>query len=362
MTYFIDAHQDIACAALTFDRDICRSAHETRLSEKATQIPVWNKGEATLGWPDYQLGRVGLIFATVFTAPAKYSGGDWDRMCFKDSAEAEKLMRLQFDYYHRLTNDHPDKFRLVLNHRDLCEVLQPWQDDLSGEHPVGLVLLLEGADGLSSPRLLEEFHERGLRLVGPAWAGTRYFGGTKEDVPFSKESHALLEMMASLNLPLDISHMRESSALAALDHYDGPVFASHANAISLLKDSPSFRHLTDPVIQHLFERGAVIGAVPYNLFLSMEWNFGSPREMVTLRTFAEQIDYYCQLAGSSKFTGIGTDFDGGFGFPNIPLELDTIADLPKLGDVLNEMGYTPVDMENIFHQNWKNQLETMLPA
>jgi len=362
MTYLIDSHEDIACSVLTFERDICLSANETRLKEAGTQIPEWNKGEATLGWPDYQRGRVGLIFATVFTAPAKFSGGDWDTMCFKDSVAAEKLMRAQFDYYHRLCSEHPDKFRLVLNQRDLHEVLQPWEEDLPGEHPVGLVLLMEGADGLSSPRLLEEFHERGLRLVGPAWAGTRYFGGTKEDVPFDVETRALLDMMMQLKLPLDVSHMRESGILAALDHYDGPVIASHANAIALLKESPSFRHLTDSSIRRLYERGAVIGAVPYNLFLSMEWNFGSPREMVTLKMFAEQIDYYCQMAGSSKFTGVGSDFDGGFGFPNIPLELDTIADLQKLGGVLKEMGYTPDDVDYIFHSNWKRQLETMLPA
>jgi membrane dipeptidase len=61
-------------------------------------------------------------------------------------------------------------------------------------------------------------------------------------------------------------------------------------------------------------------------------------------------------------TGIGSDFDGGFGYPNIPLELDTIADLQKLDDVLKKMGYTAEAVENIFHRNWKNYLENCLPA
>jgi membrane dipeptidase len=362
MTYIIDAHEDIACSALTFNRDLCISAHDTRKKESGTQIPIWGHGETTLGWPDYQRSKVGLVFATLFTAPAKFSDGEWDVMSFKDSTEAEALMRKQIDYYQRLSDDHPDKFQLVRNQSDLKRVLDPWEKDLPGEHPVGLVLLMEGADGLSSPVLLEEFYERGLRMVGPAWGGTRYFGGSREDLEFSKESRQLLDMINSLDMPLDISHMRESGALAAMDHFDGSVFASHANALSKLKGSDSPRHLTDTTIHRVFEHGGVIGVVLFNLFLSTEWNFGSPRELVTLKTVAEQIDYYCQLSGSSKQVAIGTDFDGGFGFPNIPLEMDTIGDLQKLGDVLREMGYTAEDVENIFHRNWKYHLERNLPA
>jgi membrane dipeptidase len=362
MTYLIDSHEDIACAALNFSRDICRSAHDTRALEKSTQIPVWNKGEATLGWPDYQRGKVGLIFATIFNCPAQYVGGDWEIMSYADSAGFEKVVRQQFDYYQRLVDDHPEMFRLVRDRSGLQAVLDPWEKGLPGEHPVGLCLLMENAEGLRSPHLLEEFYELGLRQVGPIWAGTRYCGGTKEDRPFDNEARALLEVMAALKIPLDISHMREKAALAALDFYEGPVLASHGNAIALLKGSVSPRHFTDLMIRRLHERGAVIGVVPYNLFLSMEWNYGSPREMVTIQAVAEQIDYLCQMSGNSRQTAIGSDFDGGFGYPNIPLELDTIADLQKLCDVLKEMGYTAEDVDNIFHNNWKNHLESCLPA
>jgi membrane dipeptidase len=362
MTYIIDSHEDIACSALSFGRDLCIAAHETRKREIGTQIPIWNKGDTTLGWPDYQRGKIALVFATIFCAPAEFSDGAWDVMAYRSPAEAEKMMTDQFDYYHRLTDEHPNKFRLVTNRRELQSVLEPWEKGTPGEHPVGLTILMESAEGLSSPHRLEEFYERGLRQVGPVWAGTRYCAGTQVDRPFDNEARALLEVMASLKIPLDISHMRESAALAALDFYDGPVLASHANALSMIKGSESPRHLSDLVIRRLFERGAVIGVVPFNKFLSAAWDFGSPREMVTIQAVAAQIDYYCQMAGSSLHTGIGSDFDGGFGYPNIPLEMDTIADLQKLDDVLSEMGYTAGDIENIFHRNWKNHLENSIPA
>jgi hypothetical protein len=47
MTYIIDAHEDIACAALSFNRNYLHSAAEIRKSEAGTEIPVWNNGEAT---------------------------------------------------------------------------------------------------------------------------------------------------------------------------------------------------------------------------------------------------------------------------------------------------------------------------
>jgi membrane dipeptidase len=361
MTYIIDSHEDIACSALSFNRDILLSAHATRSKEKGTQIPVWNNGETTLGWPDYQTGKIALIFASLFVAPAAYSGGAWDVMAYRDNIEAEKLTRQQIDYYEKLTEEHPDQFRLVRNRRELRAVLTPWEQEPESEHPVGLVMLLEGAEGLRSPLLLEDFYARGLRQVGPVWAGTRYCGGTNEERPFDHEGRALLEVMASLGIPLDISHMRENAALTALDIFEGAVFASHANARAMIKGSTSERHLTDLVIRRVQERGGVIGVVPFNKFLIPDWTSSTSREKVTLNEVAGQIDYYCQMSGNSHQVGIGSDFDGGFGLQNIPCEMDTISDLQKLDPVLEKMGYTAGDIENIFHTNWKKHLENILP-
>jgi membrane dipeptidase len=358
MTYIIDAHEDIASSALSFNRNICLSALETRALEKGTQIPVWNHGEATLGWPEYQTGKIALIFATIFVAPATHNGGDWDSMAYHNTKEAESMMGRQLDYYHRLADEHSDQFRLVTTRAELQSVLAPWEAKLPGQHPVGLVLLLEGAEGLGSPHLLEEYYTRGLRQVGPVWAGTRYCAGTSEDRPFDQEGRELLDVMASLNLPLDISHMRESSALTALDIYPGPVTASHANA-QAVNGSSFHRHLTDTVIRRLQERGGVIGVVPFNKFLVADWS--AEDERVPMERAAAQIDYYCQMSGDSVHAAIGSDFDGGFGFPNIPAGMDTIADLQKLDPILEKMGYTAEDIMHIFHNNWKKHLENILP-
>jgi len=69
MTYMIDAHQDIAYNAFTLHRDFRLSAHEIRQREIGTSFPALNNGEATLGWKDYQSGKIAVIFATLFLTP-----------------------------------------------------------------------------------------------------------------------------------------------------------------------------------------------------------------------------------------------------------------------------------------------------
>jgi membrane dipeptidase len=361
MTYIIDAHQDIAYNAFTLGRDFRLSAHEIRRMEAGTNIPAWNNGEATLGWQDYQRGKIALIFTTLFFAPRKYNGGDYEIHTYSNPKEARPLFRAQLDYYHSLTEDG-EKYQLVKNQVDLSRVLEPWKQDLPGDHPVGLILLLEGAEALGDPRELEEYYAEGLRMVGPVWSGIRYMGGTNEDRPFDHEARRLLEIMASLNMILDISHMTERASLTSLDLYEGPVMAGHGNCRAVNGGQGGERHFTDATLRRLLDRDGVMGVLPYNKFLVSEWNSNLPRESVTLDNVIRHIDHVCQLAGDSKHVAIGSDFDGGFGFPRIPLEIDTIADFQKLAPALKERGYTGQDVENIFHQNWFNLLERSLPG
>nr|WP_262713184.1 membrane dipeptidase [Anseongella ginsenosidimutans] len=58
------------------------------------------------------------------------------------------------------------------------------------------------------------------------------------------------------------------------------------------------------------------------------------------------------MAGNSKHIAIGSDLDGAFGKEQSPYDLETIADLRKLGDLLQKRGYSPDDIENIFYGNW----------
>ena len=196
---------------------------------------------------------------------------------------------------------------------------------------------MEGADGIRSTDELDEWYELGLRLIGLAWAGTRYSGGTRKPGPLTEDGRRLLKAMTDFNFTLDLSHMDEQSVLEALDLYEAPIVATHANCSRpASKYFSNNRHLSDRVIRGVIEHDGIIGIVPLNSFLKSGWSRdkGSPREEVPLDVVAAHMDHVCQLAGDARHVGIGSDFDGGFGVQSVPPEIDTIADLQKLVPLL----------------------------
>lgn len=364
MPFLIDAHEDLAFNALSFQRDYRKSAKEIRQREVGTQIPALT-GDATLGWPDFQRGQVALVFPSLFIVPRKHMIGAWSNQVFDDPSGAYRLYQAQFDYYHRLAEEHPEEFQLVRNLKEMETVLSSWEalpaSPPDTTHPVGMVLLMEGGEGLPSFSVLEEWWDLGLRIFGPVWAGTRWCGGTFENGGFTAEGHELLEALSNLGFILDLAHMTEESTLEALDRYDGIVIATHANARSMVRGSDNERHFSDATIRRLIERDGVMGVVPYNRFLVRDWKVGDPREQVRLDHLAAHIDHICQIAGDAQHAAIGTDFDGGFGWPSIPYEIDTIADMQKLEDCLIQRGYHQDEVKLIFNGNWQRILKKGLP-
>jgi membrane dipeptidase len=371
----IDAHQDLAWNMATFGRDYTRSAHETRKLEKNTFAPQ-HVGDALLGWDNYQRGRVALVFSTLFAAPIRRQEGEWDLVCYHDPEEAHKLYRQQLDGYHRLVDEHPNKFTLITDRAALAAHIADWESALPWQEtdpedpeeiventglPVGLVPLMEGAEGIRHVEELPEWWESGVRIIGPAWAGTRFCGGTREPGPLTSAGHELLETMGALGFILDLSHMDPYAALQALDIYPGTVIASHANPLALLPRTESNRFLPDELIEAIIQRDGIIGAVPFNKFLEDDWVMGMRRELVGIEKVVAVIDHICQIAGDARHVGFGSDFDGGFGWQHVPYQIDTIADLHLLAPLLAEKGYSDDDLDAIFGKNWLNMLQSALP-
>lgn len=384
----VDAHQDLAWNASAFGRDYTQGAHARRAHEIATNSLGFRlNGYSMLGLPDYLRGRVAVIFGTLFVSPRRKQSGEWEEhICYRNAEEAHRLYSKQLDYYRRLADDHP-RFRLIGNRNDLEAVLAGWEGPETVADPdpadpdpadtdpsapaslpgpagaqVGLVPLMEGADGIREPREAEAWMERGLRIVGLAWTGTRYAGGTREPGPLTPEGRRLVETLAELGLMLDLAHCSDESFLEALDLFEGIVMCTHANPRALLRNpAVPERHLSDDMIRRLAERGGVIGVVPYNRFLKADWKDGDRRADVPLTTLINAIDYICQLTGSAAHVGIGTDFDGGFGAETTPLGFDTIADLSKIGVALRERGFSQADADGVLANNWLSVLRRGLP-
>jgi membrane dipeptidase len=347
--FIVDAHLDLAYNALNKNRDPQRKLAELR----AAEAPDYRRGIPTVSFPAMRRGGVGLVFATLFSSPVDnpFPDGSEGDEAYSTPDEAHRLGMKQVDYYRRLI-DEDESLRLVTGTAGLDEVLAGQE----GETPLlGLVLLMEGADHIRAPEETELWVEQGVRLIGPAWDDTRYccgaWRGSKEGL--TKAGYALLDVMADLGLILDLTHMNEVATLQALDHYQGPVVATHSNARVLV---PGERQLSDAQIRRIGEREGVIGVVLYNAFLLAGWRKGRAKELVTLDYIVAHIDHICQTIGDARHAGIGSDLDGGFGAADIPAELDSIADLPLIAGALREKGYGEDDIAGIMGLNWVNLL------
>ncbi len=358
----IDAHEDIAWNMLAYGRDYTRSAHEIRQQEAQTrsEAPRYN-GQAMLGYANWLQGQVGIVFGTLFAGPARKRNPERRVPAYETPDEAHRLYRHELGLYHRLAAEHPDKFRLLRTRQELNAHIGQWKGaPADAAKPIGLVVLMEGAEGVRTPDELPAWWEDGVRIIGPAWVGTRFCGGTGEPGPLTPEGDALLRGMAEVGFLLDLSHMDPQAARQALETYPRGVIASHANPAALLPQSRSNRFLPDDVITRLAERDGVIGVVPYNRFLDAAWRRGDPP--LPLSKVVEHIDYICQRTGSSRHVGIGSDFDGGFGAESTPEGLDTVADLQKLAPLLHARGYTNDDIAAIFAHNWLRKIREVLPS
>jgi membrane dipeptidase len=370
--FIVDAHVDLAYNALGWRRNYRRAARWIRQQEAGSRA-AREAGLCGVGLPDLVRGRVGVVFGTLFMEPSRRQMGD-SPISYRDEKEAHQHGLTQLDFYHRWA-DQDEHVRVIASGKDLDEVLTAWgvqwkagclqpaekRTEPPHIHPVGIVPLMEGADPILEPKELERWAERGLRVVGPAWTGTRYAGGTHEPGGLTKLGRELLDMIASLGLILDVSHLAQQALFEALEHFEGKpgsLIASHSNPQHIM---PTDRHLPDEAIEQIAERKGVIGIVLFNAFLKRGWGTGSKKHEVTLDDVVRAIDHVCQVTGSADYVGIGSDFDGGYGAEAMPRELDTSRDLHRVGDALLARGFSVAHVEQIMSGNWLRVLKATLP-
>ena len=351
--FIIDGHLGIAYNALNFGRDFRLPLADLRAKERGRSP----NGVATVSLPTLQAGGVAVVFGTLFALPAASPLAETavPSLTYRNAAEAHQVASRQLDYYARLVDEENGRLRLVTDLTNLNEVIE----SQTSENPLlGILLLMEGADPVREPAELEMWAERGLRLVGPAWDDTRYAAGAwRHGGGLTSEGYALLEMMQTFGLGLDVSHLSEHSFQQAVERYDGVIVASHSNARALV---PGERQLSDRQIQQLGERNGVIGIALCNAFLRPHHRLGEHKQLVTLDHIVAQVDHICQLLGDSHHVAIGSDLDGGFGAKDVPLELDSAADLGLIGEKLGEWGYGSEDVANVMGQNWLRVLRGLL--
>lgn len=346
----VDSHLDLALNALQGNRDLLSSAYTIRSIENARGAA---QGDCTVALPEMRRGRVALCFATVL---ARSTGRPQPHIDFATPAQAHGIAWGHLAYYRAL--EHQGHIRIIRDAAQLDAHLAEWAawdarhptEDVDPSLPPGVVVSMESADPVLEPRTLREWWAAGLRLLGPAHFGPgRYAGGTGSEGGLTEIGAALLDEMARVGIVLDLSHCSDRAFWQALSRYHGPVHASHTNCRAL---NPHQRQFSDAQIRAIVERDGVIGVVPGCWQLKPGWRNGDSNQGVGLADAVAHIDHVCEIAGSSRHVGIGSDLDGGVGREGFAREIDTIADLQKIGALLAERGYTQADVAGIMHGNW----------
>lgn len=346
----VDSHLDLAENVTLFGRDLTLRVAEIRTIEKRTTR------QATVSLPELERGGIAVAVATVTAGflAADVVGADYiPRSAIyhtPEEAEAQALAQVElYEHWHE-----QGRVRLIKSVNDLEHHLRLWPDD----RKPGLVMLMEGADPIVHIHDLSQWWQRGLRMIGLTFGDTKYGTGVAGGSPSFKpggltaEGFALLGHMADLDFIWDISHLAEEGIWQGLDLKFPRVCASHANAQAL---TPTGRHLSDDVIRAIAERDGVIGLVLYNGFLEPRWKQDKAISVTLDEHLRRQAEYVADRSGWNR-VGIGSDLDGGFGLEESPSEIDTVADLYKVGFVV------PTEVrEAVLSTNWLTFLRSALP-
>jgi membrane dipeptidase len=345
-----DAHLDLAWNAIEWNRDLLQPVAEIRRQEREQGMKDRTRGSNTVSFPELRRGRVAIFIATLLARVVRPDLVPAFRR-YSSMEAAYAAAQGQLAYYRAL--ERQQVLRWIKDAATLEKHVRAWSENEEGNEPLGFILSMEGADPVLVPEQVEEWWQAGLRIIGPAHYGVSpYAHGTGTEGGLFPPGRPLLEAMDRVGMILDVTHLSDQSFDEALDIYGGPVLASHHNCRALVPDQ---RQLTDDQIRRLVQRGAVIGTALDAWMLYPGWVRGKTRPEeagVKMVAMVDHIDRVCQLAGNARHAAIGTDLDGGFGREQSPYDLDTIADLQKVPDLLRTRGYDEEAIRGILCGNW----------
>jgi len=301
----VDAHEDIAFHLNFFNRDFVNP-------ETPCMITL----------PGLKKANIKLVFNTVFVHPKH-----------KPEKTMESALE-QLDTYEKIYAVHSDEIFRVSTRSDL--------DRVGTDPGIGFLMLMEGADPIETPDKLDEFYEKGVRIIGLAWNDkNQYASGNLTKDGLSEAGVELIKKMNELRITLDLSHLNEKCFEEAIELTELVPIATHSNARAVTDHQ---RNLRDEQLLSISERGGVIGIVLYNQFLK------TGDKEPTLEDVFAHADYMVNLCGEDH-VGIGSDMDGAR-IDDFPGELRAISELPRIAGYFLEKGYSENRVRKIMGVNF----------
>ena len=317
----VDAHLDIAWNAVSAGRGF-----------QSEPAPGYLVSRSSLG-----AAGVGLVFATLYTAPAQAGRAMRTRFVYENEHEAHIMALAELNYYRSCG------LQLIGTKGELDAYIRGWR-----KGQLAAVLLMEGADPIENPSQLGAWTDRGLRIVGPAWGATRYSGGTGAPGGLTVLGAQLLKAMRRKRMILDLSHMADQAVADAFAQWRGPIMASHSNARAIV---PGDRQITDATAAEVARRGGILGISFYQPHLRTAGR-------ASLDDVVRHVVHLARAAGGPEHIGLGTDLDGGFDSRHAPmLKLDQLKQLP----VRLRKQFSRAQVDGVMGANWLAFLGRALP-
>lgn len=330
--------------------------------------------EGHLDLAKVRAGNLGAQFFSIWVDPDEYRG-----------RYAQRALAM-IDAVHRAVEKHPGRLALCTTAAEV--------EAARAQDKLAALIGMEGGHAIENDlALLRAYHRLGVRYLTLTWNNTNEWADAccdagkpkvKRHGGLTDRGREVVREMNRLGMIVDVSHVSDDTARAALAVSRAPVIASHSCARALM-DNP--RNMPDDVLRAVAAGGGVIHVTFVASFLSAEtrkaydgrrkrWNAeGIPavkakmgkadpvaleREMnrawrasgqgvprPPLSALIDHIDHVVKVAGIDH-VGLGSDFDGTH---LLPEGLDSVADLPKITAALVARGYSEKQIHQILGGN-----------
>jgi membrane dipeptidase len=291
----------------------------------------------------------------------------------------------EIDRLHRLVDRHPDQMRFCRSADDVRRAHR--------EGKVGVLLGMMGGHNIDeSLAVLRVYRRLGVSYMHLNHDTNTSWSDASRDDPrhrgLTEFGKQVVDEMNRIGMIVDISHVSDASARAALDRSTAPVIASHSSAQALSSD---VRNLSDDLIRAVAASGGVV-MVNFNLpFLDEDYRRAFKALQPELSAFSESIrakypgleniprwreegrrflasrmprvpwtrivdhiDHIVDLVGA-EHVGLGSDFDGAL----MPEGMDDCSKLPHITEELLRRGYSHEDIQKILGENILRVMEAV---
>src|SRR6476619_99489 len=284
---------------------------------------------------------------------------------------------------------HPDKMTMAFSADDIARA--------HDQHKFAALMGIEGGHAIENDmRLLRDFYRVGVRYMTLTWSNTNEWADSSGDIqdPNVKHHNGMTDFgkdvvreMNRLGMIVDISHVSDATFYQALLVSQAPVIASHSSSRELTNQP---RNMTDDMLRAMTNNGGVVMVNFYSAFIDENYRKASsdPEKLkqrdaeveaykkahahpdgspVTydetaaiekkwaaqfprppLKSLIDHIDHVAKVAGLDH-VGLGSDFDGGSSMGDW---IDSVADLPKITQALQQRGYTREQILKILGGNF----------